>query len=268
MGCRWVDGRLFGKGWEKWEGVVRKKVACQIPTSQWHRTTHSSDQAKTQRVVHPRYPGGLWQTGAKQQRQSGGRLRHTCRQALTNFTVGPRGRLGQWDATVAQPPNFAKRIGFAGQSERGAVGIAVWPSTTEFAAGLCSASSGQQQQRSELAPTASRPLPTTHHRARQTTTARADEKKILIFARPRQPRNPPAQPTPNRQRRISSDDTYPPISSSRFIQLCPACLTTERSRSRPSLATRSCPRMSSRRLAASSCSTSGPTRMSRSATSP
>lgn len=29
-----MDGRLFGEGWKKWEGVVRKKVACQIPTSQ------------------------------------------------------------------------------------------------------------------------------------------------------------------------------------------------------------------------------------------
>lgn len=53
MGCRWMDGRLFGKGWEKWELSSKKKgrPAKSLPVSAPHHT-QSCDQPKTQRVVH------------------------------------------------------------------------------------------------------------------------------------------------------------------------------------------------------------------------
>lgn len=248
-------------------------VACQIPTQSVHRTTHTAlirPKPRAHSLATVRRPGrdGLAAVVAPRVFWLSGTTAPHHRRALTRLEVGLRVVVGQSCRTVAQPPNFAQTDWIC-RAELQWVECGP-PAQVNWEVSVCSLlAAAQHQHRTELAPTKPAHRPPPHHRARQTTTSQSRRKKDLDL-RPSSTTTQPTRPptTPNRQRRISFDDTCPSISSIRFTTFRPACLTTERSRSRPSLATRSCPRTSSRRLAASSCSTSGPTRMLRSATSP
>lgn len=181
-------------------GVVRKKVACQIPTSRCTAPHTARGQAKTQKwCTRTRATAGRTVADGRPSSR-GGRLRHTLRQALTKLVVGLQAQPGQSTWTVAQPPNFAKRNRICRAQLQWA---ALCPQQSEpQLLGLCPASSTAQAGGSELAPTARPP------QARQTTTARADAKKDLDLrpssttTQPTPPTNARSLPTtPNRQPR-------------------------------------------------------------------
>lgn len=180
-----MDGRsIVWKGLGEVGGSSKKKGRLPNPYQSVHRTTHSSDQPKTQRVVDSRYrrqanPAAEQWTAAPQLSTS-----------PNQFYSGSSRSIWPMGHDCGATTKFCQKDWIC----RACSGWCCAPSTSERQLALCSASSDQQQQRSELAPTASRTAhcpPTTG----QTDHHRQSRRKKDLDLRPSSTTTQPTRPT-------------------------------------------------------------------------
>ena len=116
------------------------------------------------------------------------------------------------------------------------------------------------------------PVPLHTHRGRRIKREADAELRCALarqtFLSPNRRRRRPPPPSLDQRQSTTPIPAVQPKNTLQSLLIQPKCPTPVKSRSSPLRATPSCPRTWPPRLAASSCSTSGATRMSRSGTSP